>query len=68
MRLLLLKLGIMQGALAQRGIAVVVVELWVDRVIVQRTAAQMGSVRNLAILQCFMPLFAIKKYCKELGI
>lgn len=63
-----LKQGIVQGALAQRGIAVVVAESWVDREIVQRTAAQIGWVRNLAILQYFMAVAAIENYCKELGI
>ncbi len=51
MRLSLLKLQIVQGRLAQRGIAVSFVESWLAREIVQRTAAQMRFVRHLAILQ-----------------
>ncbi len=41
---------IVQGALAQRGIAVKFIESWLDREIGQRAVAQMGWVRNLAIL------------------
>ncbi len=68
MRLSLLKQGIVQGALAERGIEDKFVESCLDGVIVQRLVAQMGWVRKLVILQCFMPLVAIKKYCKELGL
>ena len=46
-----LKQGRVQGALAERGIAVIFVESWSDGEIVQRAVAQMGWVRHLAILQ-----------------
>ena len=66
------KRGIVQGTLVQRRIAVKFVESWLDREIVQRAAAQMGLVRNLAILRCFtiilVAVTAIEKNCKELVV
>lgn len=51
MRFSLLKLGIVQGTLAQRGIAVKFSKSWLDGEIVQRRVAQMGWVRNLVIVE-----------------
>jgi hypothetical protein len=54
MRSSLLRLGIEQGAFAEKGIAVSFVESWLDREIVQRPVAQIGWVRNLAILESYL--------------
>ncbi len=67
-----LKQGRVQGTLAQRGIAVVVVESWAERVIVQCTVAQIGWCRNLTFLGGYMitsvAVTAIEKNCKELVV